>query len=164
MVRHVEVVLIATMIVVEGMEAVATTTATVDLHVTTIASVVLMGAVMTMALVALTDMLHQAVKTAIIAVEMIDVVVTSLMVEMAGGPTIMQLMRSLRLRGMLEIPMVEVEPMTTILMIGTLVDRLRSANLLRCGALCEITRPNLSASIELSTGYVLALRENGLSI
>lgn len=165
MVRHVVGVLIAMTIVVEVMEAVATTIATVDLHVTTIASVVLMGVVMTMALVVLIDTLHQAVKTAIAAVEMIDVGVMSLMVvEMAGGPTIMRLMRSLRLRGMLEIPMVEVEPKTTILTIGTLVDRLRSANLFRCGALCEITRPNLSTFTELSTRYTLALQENGLSI
>ena len=165
MVRHVEVVSTATTTVVEVMEAAAMTTVTVGLHATMIASVVLMGVVTIMALVALIAMLHQDVKTAIAAVEMIDAAVMSLTaVEMADGRAIMQLMRSLRLQGTLEIPMVEVEPKTTILMIGTLVDRLRSANLLRCGALCEITRPNLSSFPKLSTSYTLALRGDGLSI
>ncbi len=153
MVRHVGAVSTATMIAVEGMEeAVATRTATVDLPVMMIASVVLMGAVTTMDLVALIATLHPAAKTATAAVEMIVVAATSLTVEMADDLAIMRLMGSLRLQEMLENPTVEVEPMTTILTIGTLVDRLRSANLLRCGAPCEITRPNLSTTTELSTG------------
>lgn len=54
------------------------------------------------------------------------------------------------------IRMAEVEPLTTVLMIGTPVDRLLSANRLRCGALCQIRRPSLSAAHELQTASVSA--------
>lgn len=45
----------------------------------------------------------------------------------------------------------EVESMITILMIGIPVDRLRSADLVRCGALCQITRPRQSIVDEAET-------------
>lgn len=145
------------MIVVEAMvEAVAMMTTTVDRHVTMIANVVLMGVVMTTALAVSTAMLHPAVRIATPVEETIAVVVTSRMVEMADDLATTRLMGSLRLQGILEIPTVEVDPMTTILTIGTLVDRLRSANLLRCGALCEIMRPSLTTSNRVQHCYTFS--------
>ena len=162
MVRPAEVVSIVTMIVVEAtVEVVVSRTATADLHVTMIVSVALMGVVTTMALVALIAMHLLAVMIATAAVETIVVAVTNLTVEtvgeMAADPVIMRLTESRRLPGTLEILTVEVEPKTTILTIGTLVDKLRSANLLRCGALCEIMRPNLSPSTKLSVSISIAV-------
>ncbi len=159
-VHHGGAVLTATMTVVEGMvEAVAMMTTTVDLHVMMIASVVLMDVVTTTALATSIAMLHPAVKIATPVEETIAVVATSRTVAMVDDLATMRLMGSLRLRGMLEIPTVEVDPMTTILTIGTLVDRLRSANLLRCGALCEIMRPKLSTCSRASLLHFSFTRE-----
>ena len=57
--------------------------------------------------------------------------------------------------------MVEVETKTTALTIGTPVDKLRSANPLRCGALCQIMRPNLSRGSEGSELEVSVHGEDG---
>ena len=119
---------------------VGTTTAIV--LVTTIVNVVPTGVVTTMALGESTAMPRVAATIATAAVVMTIGGVLSLMVEIVGV---------LRLtgtppQGILVIP-TEVETKTTVLTIGTPVDRLRSANSCRCGALGQITRPNLSSTI-----------------
>ena len=68
--------------------------------------------------------------------------VAAMVAEIVGA---LQLMR-MPLQGRPEIPM-EVETKTSVLTIGTPVDRLRSANLLRCGAFCQIAHANLPANL-----------------
>ena len=146
-VRHVVAALIVTKIVAVDMDIVATvaaiaaTTTAIALAMM-IVSVVPMDVVTTMALGASTVMPLVAATIATAAVVMTIVGVLSLMVEIVGV---------LRLtgtppQGKLAIPM-EVETKTTVLMIGTPVVRLRSANSRRCGALGQITRPNLSSNL-----------------
>ena len=159
MARHVVAASIALMIVVVAAAAVAavgtvdmaaavTMIAIVDLLATTIVSVARMDVVMTMALEALTGM-HQAgvtIATAAAAVTTIVVVVTPMLVEMVG---VLMLRTAMLLQETLGTRTVEVETKTTVLTIGTPVDELRSANRPRCGALCQIMRPNLSSGFEV---------------
>lgn len=118
--------MIASMIVVEVDTAVAATTIiTVDPLAMMIVSVVRTDVVMTMALVVLIVMRHQAAKIAIAAVEMIAVVAMTTIVEMVDVLTLG--MVTLHRQETAGISMVEVEPLTTALTIGTPVDRLLSA-------------------------------------
>ena len=147
MVRHVVAALIVTKIVAVDMDIVATvaaiaaTTTAIALAMM-IVSVVPTDVVTTMALGVSTVMHRVAATIATVAVVMTIGGVLSLMVEIVGV---------LRLtgtppQGTLVIPM-EVETKTIVLMIGTPVDKLRSANSHRCGALGQITRPNLSSNL-----------------
>ena len=140
--------LIVMKIVAVDMDIVATVaaivaTTTVIVLAMMIVSVVPMDVVTTMALGGSTVMPPRVAATiATAAVVMTIGGVLSLMVEIVGV---------LRLtgtppQGTLATPM-EVETKTTVLMIGTPVVRLRSANLRRCGALGQITRPNLSSNL-----------------
>ena len=138
---------IVTKIVAVAMGIVATVAAiaatmTAIVLATMIVSVVPTDVVTTMALGGSTVMPRVAARIATAAVVMTIVGVLSLTVEIVGV---------LRLtgtppQGILVIPM-EVETKTTVLTIGTPVDRLRSANFRRCGALGQITRPNLSSTL-----------------
>ena len=136
--------LIAMMIVAEvGMVEVVTmilTTATVGPLATMTASVVpTEDLVVTTMAAALIAMLLRVARIAIAVAETIVVVVEmNIMVGtvVVVAVTIIPPVTANRpLQGMLGNHM-EVEPMTTVLMIGTPVDRLRSADLFRCGALC----------------------------
>ena len=155
-VHHVVVASIATMIVVVEVDIVATvagmTIAIAALLATTIVNVAPTDVVMTTALAESTDTPLVVAMTATAAVEMTIVVVVNPTVEMVDA---LQLMGML-LQETLGTPM-EVETKTSVLTIGTLVDRLRSANLLRCGALCQITRPNLPAILAY-----LRIRRSGI--
>ena len=127
--------------IVATVAAIAATTTAIALAMM-IVSVVPTDVVTTMALGGSTVMPRVAATIATAAVVMTIGEVLSLMVEIVGV---------LRLtgtppQGTLVIPM-EVETKTTVLMIGTPVDRLRSANSRRCGALGQITRPNLSTNL-----------------
>ena len=106
------------------------------------ASVVPMDVVTITALGGSTVMPRVAATIATAAVVMTIVGVLSLTVEIVG---VLRLMGT-PLQGTLVILM-EVETKTTVLTIGTPVDRLRSANSSRCGALGQITRPNLSSTL-----------------
>lgn len=90
------------------------------------------------------------------AVAMIAVVAMSITVGTPDGQVTPLRMASRRRQETIGIRTAEVEPLTTALMIGTPVDRLPSANLLRCGALCQIRRPSLSAAHELQIASVSA--------
>lgn len=118
---------VSTTVVGVDMGEAATMTIIVDLLVMTTVNVVHTVVVMIMALVALIAMLHQAATTAIVAVERTAVVETNTMVEMVDVRAITLLMATLCSQGTIGIHMVEVEPLTIALMIGTPVDRLRSA-------------------------------------
>lgn len=133
-----------TVAVVEAMAAVAadmvvedvTKTATVDLLVT---MTVAMDAAMTTDPEASTAMLR-AVTTATAAVEMIDV----------AGLTTVAVTNHVAMVGILLLrgnPTAEVGATTTAT-IGTLVVRMRTANLLRYGAPLEVTRPHLAAKLD----------------
>ena len=127
--------------IVATVAAIAATTTAIVLA-TLIVSVVPTDVAMTMDLGGSTVMPRVAATIATAAVVMTIVGVLSLTVEIVGV---------LRLtgtppQGILVIPM-EVETKTTVLTIGTPVDRLRSANSRRCGALGQITRPNLSSTL-----------------
>lgn len=155
MVHHVVAASIASMIVVVvvvvgtvGMAVAATMTATVDLLVMMIVSVARMDVVMTMALEELTAM-HQAGATIVTAAAVVTTIVAAvipMLVEMAGVH--LTLRTAMLPQERLGTRTVEVETKTTVLTIGTPVDELRSANPLRCGALCQIMRPNLSSGLE----------------
>lgn len=150
MVHHVVAASIASMIVVVvvvagtvGMAVAVTMTAIVGLHATMIVSVVHMDVVMITALEASTAT-HQAGATIVIAAAAVTttvVAVTPMSVEMVG---VLMLRTATLPQERLVTRTVEVETKTTVLTIGTPVDKLRSANPLRCGALCQIMRPNLS--------------------
>lgn len=132
---------IASMIVVVvaagtvDMAVAVTMTAIVDPLATMIVNVALMDVVMTTALEALTGM-HQAgatIVTAAAAVTTTVVAVTPMLVEIVG---VLMLRTAMLPQERLGTRTVEVETKTTVLTIGTPVDKLRSANPLRCGALC----------------------------
>ena len=158
MVHHVVAALIATTIVavVEeagtvGMVADTTTAIAAAPLVTTIVSVVPMADVAMTTIRAestVTPLVAGMIATAAVATTIVaELILTAarvaaMVVEIVGA---LQLMRML-LQGRPEIPM-EVETKTSVLMIGTLVDRLRSANLLRCGAFCQIAHANLPANL-----------------
>lgn len=100
--------------------------------------------VMTTRLAALTVMLHPAVKIATAAVEeMIDVVGT--MTERAVARATLPRMPTRRLLEMLA-NHTEVELLKPVPTIGSPVDRMRSADLFRCGAPSQVMRPNLSTA------------------
>ena len=109
---------------------------------TMIGSVVPTDVVTTMGLGESTVMPQVAGTIATAAVVMTIVEVLSPTVEIVG---VLRLTRT-HPQGILVIPM-EVETKTTVLTIGTPVDRLRYANSHRCGALGQITRPNLSSTV-----------------
>lgn len=143
-----------------GMVAAVTMTAIVDLLATMIVSVAHMDVVMTTALGALTGM-HQAgatIATAAAAMMTTVVAVTPMLVETVG---VLMLRTAMLLQERLETRTVEVETKTTVLTIGTPVDKLRSANPLRCGALCQIMRPNLASGFEGSELEVSVHGEDG---
>lgn len=118
----------ASMIVVEvGMVAVATMTIIVVLLVTTTVNVARTDVVMTMVHVVSIAMPHRGATTATAAVETIAVVETNIMVGMEGVRAITLRMVKLCRQETIGTHTVEVEPLTTALMIGTPVDRLRSA-------------------------------------
>lgn len=171
MVHHVVAASIASMIVVVaavavvvgtvGMAVAVTMTAIADLLATMIVNVARMDVVMTTALEALTAM-HQAgatIVTAVAAVTTTVVAVTPMLVEKVG---VLTLHTAMLPQEMLGTRTVEVETKTTVLTIGTPVDKLRSANPHRCGALCQIMRPNLSSGIEGSELEVSVHGEDGL--
>ena len=146
MVRHVVAALTAmTIVAVEvGLAATvaATTTAIAVILATMIVSVAPTDVVTIMVLAGLTVMPPGAATIATAAVGMIIAEALSLTVEMVDD----LLLTGTPLLGKLGTRM-EVETKTTVLTIGPPVDRLRSANPLRCGALGQIMRPNLSATI-----------------
>ena len=141
MVHPVVDALIASMIVVVvvvgtvGMAVAVTMTATEDHLVMMIASVVRTDVVMTTALGESTGMhpVGVMIVTAVAAVTTIAVAVTRMLVAMAGALILRTAMLPQEILGTRT---VEVETKTTVLTIGTPVDKLRSANPLRCGALC----------------------------
>ena len=133
----------------------ATTITIVDLA-TMIASDDRTDDVMTTVLAALTVMPPRAATIVTAAVATIAVVAMSITVGTPDGQATPLHMASRRRQETIGIRMAEVEPLTTALMIGTPVDRLPSANLLRCGALCQIRRPSLSAAHELQIASVSA--------
>ena len=149
MVHHVVAASIAMMIVAVEVEVgtvgmvAATTTAIVAPLATKIVSVVPTADVVMITVLAESTVTPLVVAMiAIAAVATTIVVVLSLTVEMVAEMVgALQLMR-MPLQGRPETPM-EVETKISVLTIGTLVDRLRSANLLRCGAFCQIAHPNL---------------------
>ena len=149
MVHHVVAASIASMIVVVvvvvgtvGMAVAVTMTAIVDLLATMIVSAARMDVVMTTALEALTAMRQAGVMivTAAAAVTTIVVAATPMLVKILGVLTLRTAMLPQERRGTRT---VEVETKTTVLTIGTPVDELRSANPLRCGALCQIMRTSV---------------------
>ena len=154
MAHHVVVGLTATMIV--GEEATVataeagTTTTIADLPAMTTAA--RMADEMITALEALIAMLPEAVMIAIAAVATITVV-AEVMAEMMDA-----LPPTTPLRGVV-VSRTEVETMwNTVLTIGTPINKLRSANPLRCGALCQITRSNLLAAVLCITSTASKIR------
>lgn len=113
-----------------------TMTAIVGTLATKIAIIVPMDVVTTTGLVVLI-VTPQAETTVTVAAEMTVVVVGA---TTTASVLVMEATEIQRLLAMLASRM-EVDLMTIALTIGTLVVRVRSANLLRCGALCQITRP-----------------------
>lgn len=109
-----------------------------------------------MGLAASIVMLPRAVTIVTAAVAMIAVVAMSTTVGTLDAQATLLHTASRRHQETIGIRMAEVEPLTTALMIGTPVDRLLSANLLRCGALCQIRRPSPSAAHEPQIARVSA--------
>ena len=143
----------------EGMAVAATTTAIVGLLATMTVSAARMDVVTTMALAVLTVMRQVGATTVTAAAVTTTVAVTPMAVEIVGA----LMLRTVMLRQeKLGTRTVEVETKTTVLTIGTPVDELRSANPLRCGALCQIMRPNLSSSFENSKIRGLSTRRRWL--
>ena len=143
-----------------GMAAAVTMTAIVDLHDTMIVSVARTAVVMTMALEASIGM-HQVgatIVTAAAAVMTTVVAMTPTLVETVGA---LMLRTAMLPQERLGIRTVEVETKTTVLTIGTPVDKLRSANPLRCGPLCQIMRSNLSSGSDGSKLEVSVHGEDG---
>ena len=87
-----------------------------------------------------TPLVVAMIATAAVATTIVVVLslTAEMVAEMVGALQVMWM----PLQGRPEIP-TEVETKISVLTIGTLVDRLRSANLLRCGAFCQIAHPNL---------------------
>lgn len=130
-----------------GMAAAVTMTAIVDPLAMMIVSVARTDVVMTTGPAALTDM-HQVgamIVTAAAVGTTTVVAVIPMLVEMVDA---LMLRTAMLPRERPGTRTVEVETKTTVLTIGTPVDKLRSANPLRCGALCQIMRPNLSSVFE----------------
>ena len=141
-------IVVAVAVVIVGMAVVVTMTAIADLLATMIVIGVPMDVAMIMALEALIGM-RQADATIVTAtvVTTTVVAVTPMLAETADA-------MAMRLSETHGTHTVEVETKTTVLTIGTPVDKLRSANPLRCGALCQIMRPNLLRGSEGSRLYV----------
>lgn len=99
--------------------------------------------------VASTAMRPLDVKIATAAAEMIVAAAMSTMVETVDVRVILVRMLTRRHRGSIGNRTAEVEPWTTVPMIGTPVDESGQLNLFRCGALSQITRPTLSAACKL---------------
>ena len=143
-----------------GMAVAVTMTAIVDLHDTMIVSVARMAVATTMALEASIGM-HQVgatIVTAAAAVMTTVVVVIPTLVETVGA---LMLRTAMPPQERFGTRTVEVETKTTVLTIGTPVDKLRSANPLRCGPLCQIMRSNLSSGSEGSKLEVSVHGEDG---
>lgn len=146
--HHAGVATIASMTVVVVADMAVAATMIIIVHPDTMSvSVALMDDVMTMALAASIAM-HQDVTIVIAAAMTIVAVAMTTMVVTVDAPVAVRTANQ-HLQEIVGIRTVEVEPSTTVMMIGTPVDSLRSANLLRCGALCQIMRPSLSAAHEL---------------
>ena len=135
----------ATVVAIEDMAAV-TRIATADPRDTKIETTALMDVVTIMDPVASIAMPRVAAMTATAAVEMTVAVVEAMTVNVLA----MVVMVTQRLLGILATRM-EVEPPMTVQTIGTLVVRLRSAKLLRCGALCEINVPEPTSTTRVSS-------------
>lgn len=99
--------------------------------------------------VALTVMRPLDVKIAIAAAGMIAAAAMSTMVETVDARAMLVRMLTRCRRGSIGNHTVEVEASTTVPTIGTPADESGQLNLLRCGALSQITRPALSAAREL---------------
>ena len=141
------IVVVVVVVDTVGMAAAVTMTAIVDPLATMIVSVARTDVVMTTGPAALTDM-HQVgamIVTAAAAGTTTVVAVIPMLVEMVDA---LMLRTAMLPRERLGTRTVEVETKTTVLTIGTPVAKLRSANPLRCGALCQIMRPNLSSVFE----------------
>ena len=143
-----------------GMAVAVTMTAIVDLHDTMIVSVARMAAAMIMALEVSIGMHQVGVTIVTAAAAMMTTVV-------AVTPTVAETVDALMLRTAM-LPQerlgtrtVEVETKTTVLTIGTPVDKLRPANPLRCGPLCQIMRSNLLSGSEGSKLEVSVHGEDG---
>lgn len=155
MVHHVVAASIASTIVVVvvvvvgtvGMAVAVTMTVIVDPLATTIVSVVRTDVVMTTGPAALTDM-HQADAMIVTAAAVGMTTVVAVILMLVGMVDVLMLLTAMLPRERLGTRTVEVETKTTVLTIGTPVDKLRSANPSRCGALCQIMRPNLSSVFE----------------
>lgn len=169
MVHHVVAASIASMIVVVvvvgtvGMAAAAaavTMTAIVDPLATMIVSVAHTDVVMTTGPAALTDM-HQVGAMIVTAAAVGTTTVVAVIPMLVGMVDALMLRMAMLPRERLGTRTVEVETKTTVLTIGTPVDKLRSANPLRCGALCQIMRPNLSSVIEGSYLEITVHGEDG---
>ena len=128
---------IVEVVVTVGMVAAVMMTITVALAMR-IVTAALMVAATTTDLVVLIDMPQVAVMTVIAAVVMIAVVAAITAVTVVVLVT--EAMATWGLQEMLAIR-TEVELSMTAQTIGTLVVELRLANLLRCGALCQIKAP-----------------------
>ena len=139
-----------------GMAVVATMTAIADLLATMTVSVARMGVVMTMALAALIGM-HQVGAMIVTAVAVTTTVAVTLTADEIVD--VLMLRTAMLPQETVETRTVEVETKTTALTIGTPADELRSANPLRCGALCQIMRPNLSSGPE--EGSILEISVHG---
>ena len=141
------VVVVVVVVGTVGMAVGVTTTAIVDLLAMMIVNAARMDVVMIMALEELTAM-HRAgatIVTVAAAVTTTVAAVIPMLVEMVG---VLTLRTAMLPQERLGTRTVEVETKTTVLTIGTPVDELLSANPLRCGALCQIMRPNLSSGFE----------------
>lgn len=153
MVHHVVAASIASTIVAVvvagtvGMAVAVTMTAIVDPLATMIVSVVPTDVVMTTGRAALTDT-HQAGAMIVTAAAVGTTTVVAVILMLVGTVGALMLRTAMLPRERLGTRTVEVETKITVLTIGTPVDKLRSANPLRCGALCQIMRPNLSSVLE----------------
>lgn len=151
MVHLVEGVLTVTMIVgvvvTAAMEEVAAMTTAIVARATTTATAVLMADVTIMDPVELIAMPRAVVMIAIAAAVTIVVAVANTTAA-TEDVLVTVAMPILRLQETLEIP-TEVDPSMTALTIGTLVIKLRLANLFRCGALCEIKAPTPASTTRL---------------
>ena len=126
-------------VVTAAMEEVAVMTTAIVARATTTAIAALMADVTIMDPVESTVMPPAVVMIVTAAAVMIVVAVANTTAVMEDVQVTVAMV-ILRLQEILEIP-TEVEPLMTAQTIGTLVVKLRFANLFRCGALCEIKAP-----------------------
>lgn len=133
-------------VVVAATVGVVTTTA-IEAPAMTTAIDALMGGAMITGLVESTAT-PQAARTATAAAAMIVVVVAVAVANIMVVTVDVQAMEATVTRRLQEIPasLTEVEFSRTAQTIGTLVVELRLANLLRCGALCQITAPTSAST------------------